>query len=152
MGVDSTWQLRRQAAAAVDNAESADQLRFFLDDATGLLAAKDNVGVVTIIGGSTAVAFIHNPVVITPMSPYAAVIQETVKVDPTLGPVIILLPTAVGNAGLRINVINVTPLPTPIDLTPFGGELIDGLPTFQLNTPNEKVTIESDGVNWVRML
>jgi hypothetical protein len=149
MATDSTWQLRRKNPVDVDNASSADQLRFFLDDTTGLLATKDNVGTVTIIGGTTGVAFTHNPPIVTPAPPYPASIRETVKVDPTGGPAVVTLPTAVGQAGQRIKVINLAPVPGPIDVNPFGGETIDGQPSYQLNTPQERAEFESDGANWI---
>lgn len=147
MSTDSTYQLRRKVAASVSNAEDADQLRIFLDDATGLLAAKDSSGVVTPIGADGA--FIHNPVVTSAASPYAAVIRETVKVDPSGGPVQVDLPTAVGNAGRQIQVINVTTSTNPITSVPFGAQTVNGSPNYVMNTPRERVLLESDGSNWI---
>lgn len=149
MATDSTFQLRRKNPADVSPAESADQLRIFLNDINGLLSAKDQSGTVYVIGGAASTAFIHNAIVTPAASPYAAVIRETVKVNPTAGPITVNLPTAVGAAGLQIQVINFTPAVNPVTVTPFGGQTINGQPNFVLNTPEERLTIESDGTNWI---
>ena len=59
--------------------------------------------------------------------------------------------TAVGNSGkiLRIKKIDLTTTVATID--PNSSETIDGYSTFTLNSPNDEVTIVSDGSNWQKV-
>lgn len=146
---NSTFQLREKDPADVQDADSADQLRIFWNVLTGMLAAKDSAGVVSNIGGSGGVPFIHNAVVLTGVSPYLSVVRETVKVNPA-GGVVITLPTAVGNTGQKVKVINVTVDVTPINVNTQGGQTVDGAASpHVMITPRERVVLESDGANWV---
>lgn len=153
MSTDYTYQLQRKLAADVDNASSPDQYRFFLEFNSGLLAIKDSSGNVTIIGGNQSVSFIHNPVIDSTDSPYSAAIRETVKADPSSGAVTVRLPTAVLNAGKQVQVVSMSPLPGPppnnITVEGILGQTINGLPTFDLTTPQESLLVESDGANWI---
>ena len=153
MATDSTYQLTRKLAADVDNASSVDQFRFFLEFNTGLLAIKDFNGNVTIIGGNQNIAFIHNPAIDATDSPYSATHRETVKVDPSAGPVTVRLPTAILNAGKQVQVVSLSPLPGPppnnITVEGILGQTINGLPTFDLTTAQESFVCESDGANWI---
>jgi len=146
---DYTIEFTERDPADVLPASSAGQYRIFLDSTTGLLAAMDHLGVVVTIGGASSLAFTHNPVVLVGDSPYASTVRETVKVDPSGGAIQIDLPTAVGIAGQKIKVVNVTTDTTPITVLPNGIETINGGPSYILNTPNERVAVESDGTNWI---
>lgn len=149
MATDSTFQLRRKDPADISNAESADQWRIFLNDLTGLLSAKDVNGNVFTIGGAQSTAFIHNAIVTPAASPYAAAIRETVKVNPTAGPITINLPSAIGVAGLQVKVINFTLAVNPVTVAGTLGQTINGAATYVMNTPAERLTVESDGTNWI---
>lgn len=144
---DFTIQFTERHPDDVSNAAGPGKYRIFWNSLTGLLAAKDYVGNVTTIGGDGTFNFLHNPIVT--WTPYTAAIRETVKIDPSGGAVILNLPTAVGQAGNRIKIINVTTDVTPITVTPFGGQLINGAPTYLMNTPRERLEVESDGTNWI---
>jgi len=152
MATDSTFQLRRKTPAAVDNATEADQLRVFLNDVTGLLAVKDNVGNVFTIGGVATIAFVHNAAIGIGDSPYSPVVHETVKVDPSGGNVLVDLPTAIGSAGEVVRIISLSPQPGPpannITVQGILGQTINGNPSFDLISAEESLEVESDGTNW----
>ena len=77
---------------------------------------------------------------------------ESVLVVPTIQPVTINIITAVGFAGFQCKVKNVTTNVTPISVTPFAGESIEGQAPdapWLMNTPEEFVVLESDGAGWV---
>jgi len=150
MATNSTFQLRQQPAGDVDSSSSADQFRVFLDDSNGLLSMKDFFGVVTVIGGSGQTVATHRPPVVGPAA-QLALINESVKADPTAGIVTVNLPTAVGVTGRQIKVISLTDMigPPAINLVPFGAETINSDPSKSLTTPRERMVIESDGANWL---
>ncbi|MCK5640989.1 MAG: hypothetical protein KAJ19_09340 [Gammaproteobacteria bacterium] len=154
MATDSTIQLRRKLPGVVDNASSADQLRLFLDDSTGLLAVKDVAGVVTIIGGVGNISFLHLGTVAFGDSPYTSTLRETVSVDPSGGVVIVELPTAINNAGKQVKVISLSPQPGPpaniITVRGILAQTVNGDVTgFDLTTAEESLLVESDGTNWL---
>jgi len=142
---DYTIEFTERDPADVLPASGPEQYRLFINSLTGLLSTMDDSGVVTALVSG----FIHNPTVLVGDSPYTSVVRETVKVDPTGGAIQIDLPTAVGIAGRRIKVVNVTVDLTPITVTPDGIETINGFPDHVMNTPNERVAVESDGTNWI---
>lgn len=144
-------EFQEETQAAIPVASSVVRKRLFLDTSDGFFKTKDSVGNVAPIA-TLALAWVHlNTGVTVGMSPYAAVIQETVKLDVDTGAITVDLPTAVGIAGRQIKAVSLSDLISPNvgTLVPFGGQTINGLPNFTLTTPRERVIIESDGFNWL---
>lgn len=133
--------------AAIPNASNATSKRLFLDATDGSLKTKDFAGTVATVavGGWT-----HNANVTAAMSPYAASIQESVKVVLD-GLTTVVLPTANSMAGQQIKVISLSDLITPpvCTISTTGGDTINGLATYTLTSPRERVTVESDGSDWL---
>jgi len=115
----------------------------------GVLSLTNSLGVTTPVAGWQP--WVHNAVVLFAATPYAASIQETVKVDPVGGAVQIDLPTAVGIAGFQIKVVSLSDLlvPNVITVDALGGQTINGVLTKTLTTPRERIVVESDGANWL---
>ena len=141
-------EFEEKSAAALENATSATRKRLVLDT-DGTFKTKSDTGVIAPLAG--VIVRVHNAVVVFGASPYAASINETVKVDPSGGAITIDLPTAAGLAGQLIRVKNVTTVVTPITVDAFGSETIDGSLTFVMSSPGEDLAVESDGVNWMIM-
>ena len=95
---------------------------------------------------------VHDVVVTNADSPYDAVINETVKVDPSGGAVTVRLPPSGPHTGLTIRVKNVTSDTTPITVISIVAETIDGAASLVLSTGFDGVTVESDGSNWLVVL
>jgi len=146
--MSSNIQLAPELAGSIPVASAAGKKRLFLDTSDGQLKTKDSVGTVEAIAGSVA-PWTHNAIINNAASPYAATINETVKVDPSSGAVQVDLPTAAGIAGQLLKVINVTTDVTTITVNPVGLETIDGASSYMMNTPRERVWLESDGTNWL---
>ena len=85
------------------------------------------------------------------LTPYAASIQETVKVDPTTAIGTVTLPTAVGFAGFQIKVVSISDaiLPFVVTIDTTSGQLINGVLTKTLTTAREFLIVESDNVGWL---
>lgn len=148
--MSSHAQFKKEVPGAIPNASVAGKSRLFQDANDDIWKSKDVAGVVTPISGASA--FVWN--VVGPInnagSPYLVTGPfETVRVDPSTGPVTINLFTAVGNAGVQVKVKNITVDVTPITVDAFGAETIDGGLTWVLITPREFVVLESDGTNWM---
>ena len=146
--MSSNIQLAPELAGNIPVASAAGKKRLFLDQSDGLVKTKDSAGTVDVLAGS-ATPWIHNAVVTSGASPYAAVINETVKVDPSSGTVQVDLPSAAGIPGQLLKVINVTTDTTAITVNPVGLETIDGASSYVMSTPRERVWLESDGSNWI---
>lgn len=131
-------------------ASAANKKRLFLDQTDGLFKTKDDAGTVEAIA-TLAIAWIHNANVQVGDSPYAATIQETVKVDADTGAIQVDLPTAIGSAGRQVKVVSLSDAVTPpvVTIATTGGQTINGDPTRTLTTPRQRVTVESDGSNWL---
>lgn len=142
------------APGSVDNASSATRKRLFLNQATGTFSTKDQAGAVNPVS-STPGAWIHNAVVTNPPfttgAPYTASVFETVKVDPSGGDIRVVLPTAVGIAGAQVKVVSLSDdiSPNLIVVDGNSAETINGDLTRNLNTPRQRITVESDGANWL---
>lgn len=150
---NSTFQLRERDPADVENASSPDQFRIFLNALNGLLCTKDSAGVVTVIGGGGGSVATTMTSVVGPASHNAST-QQTVLCNPAAGAITVNLPTAVGNTGLLIEIVNVTAVVTPITVQAAGGQNIIGddgtAPTLVMNTPNERRYLRSNGTNaWI---
>jgi hypothetical protein len=139
-----------EPAATVPVASAAPRKRLFLDTLDGLFKTKDSAGVVLPLGGTAIAVFTHRPPVIGP-AVQLALINETVKADPTAGVVTINLPSAAGYAGYMLKVVSLTDMigPPAVNIVPFGVETINSDPSKMLTTPRERMTLESDGVNWL---
>lgn len=146
----SNAQFKKELAASIPVADTSGYVRMFIDLSDGFLKLKDHLGNVY-VPLSQLVPFIHNPTIIAPQAPYAAVYQETVKVFPDGGVQTVQLPTAVGYSGRQIKVVSTTDTigPPTITVLPFGGETINGDSNKTLTTPRERYTFESDGTNWI---
>jgi len=166
-----TFELLERISADILPASGPGRLRMFLDQATGKLTGKDVAGIDHVVSGPTGAtgssgptgatgatgatgpagvaAWIHNAPVVFPAPPYPSVPQETVKADPTGGPGNILLPPAPPIVGQQVKVINITVSVNPISVDAQPGEFIDGAPSYVMNTPRERLVVESDGINWI---
>lgn len=115
----------------------------------GVLSLTNSLGVTTPVAGPQP--WVHNALVVFPVAPYAASIQETVKVDPDASVGTIQLPSASGIAGFQIKVVSVSDLilPPVITVLPAGIETINGLASKTLTTPRERIVVESDGADWL---
>jgi len=80
---------------------------------------------------------------------FTAAFGTLYRCNPSGGGFTVNLPTAVGKAGQGITVKNTTSSTNAITLDATGAELIDGLGTYALNTAYGKVTVISDGANWM---
>ncbi len=80
---------------------------------------------------------------------YTAAIAESVRCDPSGGAFTVTLPSAVGIAGQKIEVKNVTDSENAITVDANGSQTIDGSLTRTLDTPRACETYESDGANWM---
>lgn len=141
----------QEVAASVPVASSATRKRLFLDNADGSFKTKDSAGAVAPLSSIAVVAWTHNAVVNVGASPYAAALYETVKVDADTGAIQVNLPTAVGATGQQIKVVSLSDAVTPpvITVAAAGGQFINGVSTRTLTTPRERLTVESDGSNWL---
>lgn len=140
-----------EVAANVPVASSATRKRLFLDNADGTFKTKDSAGTVDPLSSVAVVAWTHNAVVNVGASPYAATVQETVKVDADTGAIQVDLPTAVGIAGRQIKIVSLSDAVTPptITVAAAGGEFINGTSTRTMTTPRERLLVESDGADWL---
>lgn len=143
-------EFQEEAPGSVPVASSGIRKRVFLDQTDGFFKTKDALGVVAPIA-TLAIPFIHNAAVTNAMSPYNAVAQETVKVNVDTGAINVILPTAIGNAGNQVKIVSLSDTigPNVCTITPFGGQTINSDPTKTLTTPRERMTLESDGANWL---
>ena len=146
----SNIQFASEVAGSIPVASAPGKVRLFRDIADGLFKFKDNIGNITTLGGGGALVWVHRPVVVGP-GVITALIYETVKVDPTAGIVTVNLPTAVGVAGQQLKVVSLTDIigPPVVNIVPLGLETINGDPSKSLTTPRERMTLESDGANWL---
>jgi hypothetical protein len=146
----SNIQFASEVAGSIPVASAPGKVRLFRDIADGLFKFKDNIGNITTLGGGGALVWVHRAPVIGP-AVQLAVIYETVKVDPTAGIVMVNLPTAVGFAGQQLKVVSLTDMigPPAVNIIPDGSETINGDPSKSLTTPRERMTLESDGANWL---
>lgn len=147
----SSIQLVEELAVDVPNATAPGRYRIFYDQTDNVLKLKDDVGTLYPVGTGGWSPWIHNAVVLFAASPYLATVQETVKVDPVGGVVLITLPTAVGIAGFQIKVVSLSDLlvPNVITVDALGGETINGVLTKTLTTAREFLIVESDNVGWL---
>lgn len=144
-------EFQEEAPGVVPVASSAIRRRVFLDQTDGFFKTKDNLGNVAPIA-TLALPWVHlNSGVTLGMSPYNAAIQETVKVDADTGAITVILPDATTCVGQQIKVVSLSDTigPPVCTVMPFGVQTINGLPTFTLTTPRERVVVESDGANWL---
>lgn len=143
-------EFQEEAPGGISVASSAARRRVFLDQTDGFFKTKDSAGVIRPIS-SIALPFIHNAAVTLAGSPYAASIQETVKVNVDTGAIIVNLPTAVGNAGHQVKVVSLSDalVPNVCTIVPFGAQTINGDPNRTLTAPREFSLVESDGANWL---
>lgn len=102
----------------------------------------------TVAGGSWTVTALKT-------GAYTANIGELVKVNPTAGAITITLPTAVGNSGRAIKVVDYGADGTgasathAITIAAAGSEKIDGAATKTISTNAGELTVVSDGVGWL---
>lgn len=146
----SNAQFKKTLAGDVPVSDDVTYLRMFIDS-FGVAKLKDYLGIVTNVGGaSTALIWTHRPDVVGPGS-VTALVYETVKVDPSGGLVTVNLPTAVGVTGQQLKVVSLTDMigPPAVDIVPLGLETINSDPSKSLTTPRERMTLESDGANWL---
>jgi hypothetical protein len=146
----SSIQLVEELAADVPNATAPGRYRIFYDQTDNVLKLKDDVGTLFPIAGWSP--WVHlTPLVFPVGSPYAASIQETVKVDPTTAIGTVTLPTAVGFAGFQIKVVSISDaiLPFVVTIDTTSGQLINGVLTKTLTTAREFLIVESDNVGWL---
>ena len=139
-----------EAEGPMPNASAPGRKRLFLSIVDGLFKTKDFAGVVAPLAGAATPVFIHRPPVIGP-AVQLALINETVKADPTAGIVTINLPTAVGYAGYQIKVVSLTDMigPPVVNIVPNGAETINSDASKTITSPRERYTLESDGANWL---
>lgn len=74
-------------------------------------------------------------------------VHDIVLVDATADPIVIILPTAVGNTG-RAYTVKKYVGPNDVTVTPQGGEGIDGSSTAVISTLMDAIEFISDGANW----
>jgi len=144
-------EFQEETQAAIPVASSVIRKRLFLDTSDGFFKTKDSAGNVAPIA-TLALPWLHlNTGVVVGDSPYAAAAQETVKVDVNTGLITVQLPTAVGIAGNQIKVVSLSDTigPNTCTILPVGGQTINGDPSKTLTTPRERLTVESDGFNWL---
>jgi hypothetical protein len=118
----------------------------------GALELTDTLGITTPVGGGGGGnIWIHNPPVTVGMSPYAASIQETVKVDVDTGVISVTLPSAIGLTGRQLKVLSLSDNISPpvCTVSPTFGQTLNGGPNWTLTTPRERLVVESDGANWL---
>jgi len=72
---------------------------------------------------------------------------ETMRADPSGGTFVITAPTAVGNAGRRFTVKNVTSDTTSFTIDANGAQTVDGASDATISTAFGSLTLESDGAN-----
>jgi hypothetical protein len=83
-------------------------------------------------------------------TPYAATTApQILLVNTTSASITVNLPTAVGNAGLWKEVVNVGTGANTLTLDPNAAETINGDATVTTTTPNDALKIVSDGANWI---
>lgn len=143
---------------ATAKASAERRRRVFLSKDGLQLKLIDELGNISLIA-TVFVQGIHKPVVDFAASPYAAVVNETVKVlttAPDGGDIIVNLPSAVGNAGLLVKVVSVTPpfsgvLPGghKVRINADGPDLINGVAFKELTNAGENLNLESDGTDWI---
>lgn len=148
--MSSNAEFKAENATDIPVSSGAGLKRLFLDLADGFFKTKDNLNNVAPIA-TIATPFIHNPPVTVGMSPYSAAIQETVKVNVDTGLITVNLPTAVGNVGFQTKIVSLSDLigPNVCTIIPFGIQTINGDASKTLTTPRERMTLESDGSNWL---
>jgi len=146
----ANFDFQAEAEGPMPNASAPGRLRLFLSSFDGLFKTKDFLGVVLPLAGVAVPVFTHRPPVIGP-AVQLALINETVKADPTAGIVTINLPSAVGYAGYQLKVVSLTDMigPPVVDIVPMGLETINSDASKSLTTPRERMTLESDGANWL---
>lgn len=74
--------------------------------------------------------------------------EDTIISDSTSGSITITLPTAVGIAGVRKTIKKIVAA-NSIIVACNGVETIDGVTTNTLTSQWTKVTVESNGINWI---
>lgn len=147
----SSIQLVEELAVDVPNATAPGRYRLFYDQTDNVLKLKDDTGTLFPVGTGGWSPWVHNPIVVFPAAPVLAVIQETVKVDPTAAAGTVTLPTAVGFAGFQIKVVSISDavLPFVVTINTTGGQLISGVLTATLTTAREFLIVESDNIGWL---
>lgn len=146
----ANFDFQPEPEGPMPNASSPSRKRLFLSSFDGLFKTKDFNGVVLPLAGVAVPVFIHRPPVIGP-AVQLALINETVKVDPSAGVVTVNLPSAGGFAGYQIKVVSLTDMigPPVVNIVPDGAETINSDTSKTITTPRERYTLESDGVNWL---
>ncbi len=82
---------------------------------------------------------------------YSAVIDELVRCNPTGGGFTVTLPTAVGNSGRKVAVVNVNSSPNTITIATTGGQTINGAGSASISESRGAVVLMSDGANWFKL-
>lgn len=80
---------------------------------------------------------------------YTAAAGELVRCDPTGGAFTVTLPTAVGIAGRKVLIKNVTSDTTTITIDGAGAETIDGAASVTITVGYGSVRLVSDGAGWM---
>lgn len=151
--MSSHIQFKRELEAGIPPADAIGQGRLYWRSSDGIFYIRDENGADTpIAGGFVSWVQANGGSIVTGATYTMLVTFETVRVDPTIQPVTINIVTAVGFAGYQCKVKNVTTDVTPISVTPFAGESIEGGASdapWVMNTPREFVVLESDGAGWM---
>lgn len=96
------------------------------------------------------------PTVISKSATYAVTTSDgsdvLVLADATSGGFTVTLYTAVGNAGKRVQVKKIDLTTSAIVVDGAGSELIDDATTVTLSSPNDTVSLESDGTGWHQLV
>lgn len=103
----------------------------------------DNPTGIELVNGQVA-----SPVRAVTASTTARPIDRALKVDATSGAVTISLPSAAPNPAV-FTVIKTDASANAVTVDPAGSETVDGAATVSLPGQWDKVTVRSDGVNWV---
>lgn len=75
--------------------------------------------------------------------------DDMVIADATSAAFSVTLPTAVGKTGVRKTVKRINSAANNVTVDTTGGQTIDGAATSVLTTQHAKVTVISDGTNWL---
>lgn len=112
---------------------------------------KDHLGNIT-LATALATLFVDNAPITDADSPYLAVMQETVKCQPSAGAITVELPTPTAPAGQHVQVVvDNDDNPPPFNVTVVGeaDELINGQASFVMNTKRESAVLEHGGSAWI---
>lgn len=99
--------------------------------------------------GAEMALFIADPAPTTVTAPYLALATDRTILATASAALTISLPTAAGRAGKRYTIKKMDSSANVVTIDPNGAETIDGAATHGLTTQYARVTIESNGANWI---